>query len=53
MNNHVKGHEVLLDSVSIVLNAGYNVNLRFVGDGVLKEKFIEKARGLKIDDKAP
>ncbi len=51
MNNHVKGHEVLLDSVSIVLNAGYNVNLRFVGDGVLKEKFIEKARGLKIDDK--
>ncbi|MBO4432977.1 MAG: glycosyltransferase family 4 protein, partial [Clostridia bacterium] len=51
MNNHIKGHEVLLDSVSKVINSGYDVCLRFVGDGLLKGKFIEKSKSLGIYEK--
>ena len=51
MNNRIKGHEVLLDAVSIVINSGYNVYLKFVGDGVLKNTFVEKARKLGIENR--
>lgn len=51
MNNSIKGHEVLLDAVSKVINSGYDVYLRFIGDGVLKEKFIAKAENLGIFDR--
>ena len=51
MNNSVKGHEVLLEAVSKVINSGYDIRLRFVGDGVLKERFIEKAGNLGIYDR--
>lgn len=51
MNNNVKGHEELLLAVSLVVAKGYDVSVRFIGDGQLKEYFKRKAKQLGIDNR--
>lgn len=51
MNNNVKGHEELLEAVKIVVNKGYDVRIRFVGDGSLRGFFEKRTKELKLKDK--
>lgn len=46
-----KGHLTLMDAVKTVRNRGYNVGIRFVGDGPKLEEFREYAKSLGIGDK--
>lgn len=43
-----KGHKVLMDAIKIVKSKGYNVDVNFVGDGPLKDEFIEYSIKLGI-----
>lgn len=49
MNNDVKGHEILIQSAKKVINAGYDISVVFVGDGLLRERYekLVKTLGLK------
>ena len=51
MNNQVKGHEVLLDAARLVLNRGFDVRLRFVGDGALRAQFEARAKQLGLAER--
>ena len=48
MNNDVKGHSVLLHAARIVVDKGFDISLRFVGDGALREQFEETAEKLGL-----
>ena len=45
-----KGHITLMDAVKIVRDRGYNVNVKFVGDGPKKAEFEEYAQSIGIKD---
>ena len=45
-----KGHVVLMQAVKKVLDAGYDVDVRFVGDGPLRPVFEQMAVGLEIKE---
>ncbi len=45
-----KGHLTLMKAVKIVRDQGYDVSVRFVGDGPLKEEFEQHANELGIAD---
>lgn len=51
MNNDVKGHEVLLRAAAAVRAAGFDIRLRFVGDGALRPRFEELSRELGLSDR--
>lgn len=43
-----KGHLTLMRAVKLVLDKGYNVEVQFIGDGPLKNEFIEYSKKLDI-----
>ena len=51
MNNNLKGHEVVIRAAEIVLKDGFDIDIKFVGDGELKKYFEELARQLGIGSK--
>ena len=51
MNNNVKGHKELIYAVKKVLDEGYDVVVRFVGEGSLREKFEDLTYNLGINDR--
>lgn len=46
-----KGHLTLMDAVKIVRDRGYNVGIRFVGDGPKMQEFQEYAKRIGLSDK--
>jgi glycosyltransferase involved in cell wall biosynthesis len=48
MSQRYKGHDVLLDSLSLVLQRGHNVQLRLVGDGALRSTLESRVDSLDI-----
>ncbi len=48
--NHQKNHSFALDILKELLDLGVKVRFLLVGDGVLKEEIIQKAKDLKIFD---
>lgn len=44
-----KGHLTLMKAVKIVRDKGYDVNIKFIGDGPKKNEFLEYAKNLKIE----
>lgn len=51
MNNDVKGHEVLLQAAAIALEKGFDIRVRFVGDGTLRKHFEESAEKLGLKNR--
>ena len=51
MNNNVKGHIELLYAAKIVIAKGYDILVKFVGDGSLREHLEQKADELEIKDR--
>ena len=51
MNNTVKGHEVLLRAGKKVINDGFDIKIKFVGDGRLKSYFESLAEELGISER--
>ena len=49
MNNNVKGHKELLEAVDRVVRQGYDVLVRFVGDGLLRNSFERKMKELGLE----
>ena len=45
-----KGQTVLMEAVKIIREKGYNVNIRFIGDGPLRKEFETYAKSLNIQD---
>lgn len=45
-----KGHLILMDAVKKVRDLGYDVRIRFVGDGPKKEEFIQYSNNLGIGE---
>ena len=48
--DYCKGHLQLMNALAIVRQRGYDVRVRFIGDGPKKEEFQEYARKLNIAD---
>lgn len=48
--DYCKGHLQLMNALAIVRQRGYDVRVRFIGDGSKKEEFQEYARKHGIDD---
>lgn len=48
MNGYNKGHVIVLDILKKLLDNGYNCNCFFIGDGIMKETFINYAAKLQI-----
>lgn len=46
-----KGHIVLMRAAKVLINNGYNIEIWFIGDGLLKERFIEFSKELGIQEK--
>ncbi|MCA9035152.1 MAG: glycosyltransferase, partial [Planctomycetaceae bacterium] len=46
---HLKGHEYLLDAAPAIVNAVPNVRFVLVGDGVLRDEFQQRIRGMGLD----
>lgn len=46
-----KGHITLMDAIKLLKDKGYDVRIRFVGDGPKLEEFKTYAKSLGIDDK--
>ena len=51
MNDDAKGHKVILDAVSQLINKGYNLKIKFIGDGRKRPEFENYANTLGINDK--
>lgn len=48
MDGKTKGHITVIDTLNILLKAGYDVNVKFIGSGKLIEEFKEYATSLGI-----
>ncbi len=44
-----KGHIILMKAVKIIRDKGYDIYIKFIGDGPKKNEFIEYAKKLKIE----
>lgn len=50
MNDNRKGQDILIKMVKILIDEGYNIQLKLIGDGVLRTNFERLARSLNISD---
>lgn len=50
MNNNYKGQDTILKAAKIIRDKGYNIHLKFIGNGYLKEKFMDYSKNLGVDD---
>lgn len=50
MDDERKCQDVVLKAVSKVIEQGYNVEIRFIGDGLLRQKYEQMAKELGIRD---
>lgn len=50
MQNYIKGQDVLLKAIKEVRDRGYDVKCTLVGDGKIKDKFLELAMVLGINE---
>ncbi|SER70949.1 glycosyltransferase family 4 protein [Psychrobacillus sp. OK032] len=48
MDGKTKGHITVIDTLNILLKAGYDVNVKFIGSGSLMEEFKDYAKRLGI-----
>lgn len=51
MNNALKGHEILIKSAKKVLDKGYDIDVKFIGDGSLRKDLEKLSEQLGINDK--
>jgi len=51
MDSNRKGHKILIKSIKNVIQQGYSIKAIFIGDGKMKEEFIELADNLNIKNK--
>jgi glycosyltransferase involved in cell wall biosynthesis len=51
IDNNIKGHKTLIETVKIITDSGFNVSVSFIGDGEKVEEFRKYASDLGIADR--